>query len=83
MPDALTSHLLGFTGSSSDTTKKGKPLSNQLPRNPGRLNEVYKTLYESSRKYLLLVEYYNPTPVEIEYRGHSGKLFKRDFAGKS
>lgn len=51
--------------------------------NPGRLNEVYKTLYESSRKYLLLVEYYNPTPVEIEYRGHSGKLFKRDFAGKS
>lgn len=50
--------------------------------NPGRLNEVYKTLYESSRKYLLLVEYYNPTPVEIEYRGHSGKLFKRDFAGE-
>jgi pseudaminic acid biosynthesis-associated methylase len=50
--------------------------------NPKRLNEVYKTLYESSRKYLLMVEYYNPTPVEIEYRGHSGKLFKRDFAGE-
>ena len=50
--------------------------------NPNRLNEVYKTLYESSRKYLLLIEYYNPIPVEIEYRGHSGKLFKRDFAGE-
>lgn len=23
----------------------------------------------------------NPAPVEIAYRGHSGKLFKRDFAG--
>lgn len=50
--------------------------------NPNRLQEVYKTLYESSRKYLLVVEYYNPTPVEIDYRGHSGKLFKRDFAGE-
>ena len=28
------------------------------------------------------MEYYNPTPVEISYRGHSGKLFKRDFAGE-
>lgn len=50
--------------------------------NPSRLNHVYETLYKASRKYLLVVEYYNPTPVEIEYRGHSGKLFKRDFAGE-
>jgi spore coat polysaccharide biosynthesis protein SpsF len=50
--------------------------------NPSRLNHVYETLYQASKKYLLVVEYYNPTPVEIEYRGHSGKLFKRDFAGE-
>ena len=24
-------------------------------------------------------EYYNPSPISIEYRGHSNKLFKRDF----
>ncbi len=50
--------------------------------NPSRLNQVYESLFEASKKYLLVVEYYNPTPVEIEYRGHSGKLFKRDFAGE-
>jgi len=50
--------------------------------NPERLKQVYETLYKASRKYLLVVEYYNPTPVEVEYRGHSGKLFKRDFAGE-
>lgn len=27
-------------------------------------------------------EYYNPSPVEIRYRNHEGKLFKRDFAGE-
>ena len=31
---------------------------------------------------LLICEYYNPTPVTIEYRGHKNKLFKRDFAGE-
>ena len=29
-----------------------------------------------------LAEYYNPTPVSVLYRGHKGKLFKRDFAGE-
>ena len=28
------------------------------------------------------MEYYNPTPVEVTYRGNTGKLFKRDFAGE-
>ncbi len=35
-----------------------------------------------SKKYILIAEYYNPTPVEMEYRGHREKLFKRDFAGE-
>ncbi len=50
--------------------------------NPDALPQVYDLLYQSSRRYILVMEYYNPTPVEITYRGHSGKLFKRDFAGE-
>lgn len=50
--------------------------------NPDRLKDVYNKLYNSSRKYIVIAEYYNPTPVEIGYRGHAGKLFKRDFAGE-
>ena len=50
--------------------------------NPGALPQVYDKLYETSKKYICVVEYYNPTPVEIEYRGHKKKLFKRDFAGE-
>jgi spore coat polysaccharide biosynthesis protein SpsF len=49
---------------------------------PASLPAVYDCLYKSSRKYVLIAEYYNPTPVEISYRGHQGKLFKRDFAGE-
>jgi spore coat polysaccharide biosynthesis protein SpsF len=30
----------------------------------------------------LVCEYYNPSPVSIPYRGHTNKLFKRDFAGE-
>lgn len=50
--------------------------------NPNELPTVYKKLYDFSKRYICVVEYYNPTPVEIPYRGHSGKLFKRDFAGE-
>lgn len=50
--------------------------------NPEMLSVVYENLYRASRKYILICEYYNPTPVAIEYRGHSNKLFKRDFAGE-
>ena len=49
---------------------------------PDKLPIVYRCLYEHSRKYILVAEYYNPTPVEVPYRGNSGKLFKRDFAGE-
>jgi len=49
---------------------------------PEVLPRVYDLLFQSSRKYILLVEYYNPKPVEISYRGHENRLFKRDFAGE-
>jgi pseudaminic acid biosynthesis-associated methylase len=50
--------------------------------NPDALPAVYDKLYESTGKYLLVAEYYNPTPVAIAYRGHADRLFKRDFAGE-
>jgi spore coat polysaccharide biosynthesis protein SpsF len=49
---------------------------------PEMLQEAYKILYNCSRKYILICEYYNPTLIEINYRGNSGKLWKRDFAGE-
>ena len=48
---------------------------------PDHLPEVYRRLYECSTSYILLMEYYSPTPVEVSYRGHTNRLFKRDFAG--
>jgi pseudaminic acid biosynthesis-associated methylase len=50
--------------------------------NPDFLPKVYESLFRASNRYILVVEYYNPTPVEIVYRGHSARLFKRDFAGE-
>lgn len=50
--------------------------------NPGELQSVYEKLYESTQKNLIICEYYNPQPVEVNYRGNTGKLFKRDFAGE-
>lgn len=50
--------------------------------NPDVLPEVYDRLVECSGRYLLVAEYYNPSPVAIPYRGHSDRLFKRDFAGE-
>ena len=49
---------------------------------PDELPKIYDRLYQASSRYVCLIEYYNPTPVEIPYRGHSNRLFKRDFAGE-
>lgn len=50
--------------------------------NPDMLQLVYQKLYDSSSKFILIAEYYNPSPVAIPYRGHLDRLFKRDFAGE-
>ena len=39
-------------------------------------------MFQSSHRYICIAEYYNPTPVEVPYRGHQNKMFKRDFAGE-
>lgn len=50
--------------------------------NPDELKNVYKNLYELSSRYIVVCEYYNPSPVSVNYRGNTDKLFKRDFAGE-
>lgn len=50
--------------------------------NPESLSNVYDILYHTSKRYICIAEYYNPTPVEVLYRGNTGKIFKRDFAGE-
>lgn len=49
--------------------------------NPDKLQHVYELMHRACARYVLVAEYYNPEPIEIAYRGHAGKLFKRDFAG--
>jgi len=49
--------------------------------NPKYLRNVYENLVNSSNKYVLVAEYYNPVPIKIKYRGYENRLFKRDFAG--
>lgn len=47
--------------------------------NPSQLLEHMEKMFEYSRKYILIGEYFNRTPVAIEYQGEKDKLFKRDF----
>lgn len=49
---------------------------------PESLTDVYDNLVRLSNKYVLVGEYYNPSPVTVNYRGHEDRLFKRDFAGE-
>ncbi len=50
--------------------------------NPAELENVYNKLYTASGRYICIAEYYNPSPVAINYRGNTDRLFKRDFAGE-
>lgn len=53
-----------------------------IHQHPEMLPQAYAKLHALSARYVLIAEYYNPTPVEVVYRGEHGKLFKRDFAGE-
>ena len=50
--------------------------------NPDSLPAVYEALHRATGRYLLVCEYYNPAPVTVTYRGHTNRLFKRDFCGE-
>ena len=47
--------------------------------NPDQLLENLKYIFDYSKKYILIGEYFNRTPVTIEYQGQRDRLFKRDF----
>ena len=49
---------------------------------PQALPDIYDKLVACSSRYVMVCEYYNPSPVEVSYRGHEHALFKRDFAGE-
>ena len=49
---------------------------------PADLDAVYERIHRAAGRYILLAEYYNPTPVSIPYRGEQDLLWKRDFAGE-
>lgn len=72
--------ILGFAGDRTWDLVLSKGLLIHVA--PEELADAYRVLYESARSYVCIAEYYNPTPVEIPYRGHSERLFKRDFAGE-
>ena len=46
---------------------------------PKDLLKNMKKLYSHSKKYILIGEYFNRTPVMIKYQGKNNRLFKRDF----
>ena len=50
--------------------------------NPDKLESVYEKMYNLSDKYILIAEYYSRDVREINYRGNTNKLFKRDFCGE-
>jgi pseudaminic acid biosynthesis-associated methylase len=46
---------------------------------PNELNINLNKIYNLSKKYILIVEYFNPTPVSIVYQKKKNLLFKNDF----
>lgn len=49
---------------------------------PEDLPAVYAAIHDHAGRWVLVAEYYSRLPREIEYRGHTGKLWARDFAGE-
>jgi len=47
--------------------------------NPDDLLASMERMYNLSSRYILIAEYFNRTPVSIDYRGSTEKLFKLDF----
>lgn len=46
---------------------------------PDDLKQVMQGLIDSSVGYVLAIEYEAKEETEVEYRGHKGKLWKRDY----
>ena len=46
---------------------------------PNHLLNNMRKIFEYSKKYILIGEYFNRTPLMIEYQGENDRLFKSDF----
>lgn len=46
---------------------------------PDHLDAACAEMHRISKRYIACIEYFADQPTEVPYRGHSGKLFKRDF----
>lgn len=49
---------------------------------PADLPRAYRALVDATERYLLVCEYFCPTPRMIPYRGENDRLWARDFAGE-
>lgn len=81
--EAVHASLLDYTGTPDgtgfDLTLSAGVLIHLAPE---MLPRAYDVLHRESRRYVCLIEYFSPSPVEIPYRGHTARLFKRDFAAE-
>lgn len=48
---------------------------------PDDLLDNCRQMHRVSRRYIGCIEYFSDSPVELKYRDHANKLFKRDFGG--
>lgn len=49
---------------------------------PNYLHMAYDNLYKLSKKYIMVCEAYNYAPTSVNYRGHDGRFYLRDYAGE-
>lgn len=49
---------------------------------PADLPRAYRVLHAAAKRYVLICEYFCPTPRMIPYRGHDDRLWARDFCGE-
>lgn len=49
---------------------------------PTNLYLAYRVIAQCAKRYVLMAEYFCPTPRPIRYRSFDGKLWARDFAGE-
>lgn len=46
---------------------------------PEELETAMREIYRTSRRWILSIEYFNPTPDNVTYRGQSSMLWRRDW----
>ena len=48
---------------------------------PENLAAACRDMHRVARRYVACIEYFSSDPEEVLYRGHAGRLYKRDFGG--